>query len=247
MYLPLPRSLQSLSPHTVDGQFVWRTGWEGENIIDLVYVDLWLHLELVNWLFLEVDWSGETTTGGTIHHEKSISTYWTISTSFIWKRWVTANKKKKQKQLVEPEDDVFGINSEKHPKCFPPFPWLSTENRLRLWGGRNRLWRNRPTAYPCKATRFDEARAICIWAITSGFLCEKAQYWPKKETNHNEICLALIYPLWKISDVERDSEVFEKPRKTRPSNHIVLSQMFGENNELEVSHIWNKWSHTPSM
>ena len=75
MYLPCQRSLQSLSPHTVDGQFVWRTGWEGENIIDLVYVDLWLHLELVNWLFLEVDWSGETTTGETIYHEKSSSTY----------------------------------------------------------------------------------------------------------------------------------------------------------------------------
>jgi len=55
MYLPCQRSLQSLSAHTVDGQFVWRTGWEGENIIDLVYVDLWLHLELVNWLFLEVE------------------------------------------------------------------------------------------------------------------------------------------------------------------------------------------------
>lgn len=94
----LPRSLQSLSPHTVDGQFVWRTGWEGENIIDLVYVDLWLHLELVNWLFLEVDWSGETTTGGTIimRNRQLISS---ISTSFIWKRKEPANKKKNKSNL----------------------------------------------------------------------------------------------------------------------------------------------------
>ena len=54
MYLPCQRSLQSLSPHTVDGQFVWRTGWEGENIIDLVYVDLWDLVYVDLWLHLEL-------------------------------------------------------------------------------------------------------------------------------------------------------------------------------------------------
>lgn len=47
-----------------------------------------------------------------------------------------------------------------------------------------------------------------------------------------EICLALIYPPVKNFRWDWDSEV-EKPRKTRPSNHIVLQNVC-RNNELEV-------------
>lgn len=152
MYLPCQRSLQSLSPHTVDGQFVWRTGWEGENIIDLVYVDLWLHLELVNWLFLEVDWSGETTTGGTIYHEKLSSTYWTISTSFIWKRKETLrNKKKKQKQLVEKMMKQTSTRK-KHPKCVSPFPWYQQRGFLRFCWWNYSMVSTPPTLPPYRTT-----------------------------------------------------------------------------------------------
>ena len=117
----LPRSLQSLSPHTVDGQFVWRTGWEGENIIDLVYVDLWLHLELVNWLFLEIDWSGATTTGGTIIM-RNRSVHMSISTSLFGKMNPFRKKKKRATGWK------MMTSTGKHPDVSPSM--ISTEKRL---------------------------------------------------------------------------------------------------------------------
>lgn len=119
-------------------------------------------------------------------------------------------RKKNKNNWLNRKMTFLASTRKKHPKCVSPFPWYQQRGFLRFCWWNYSMVSTPPTLPPYRTT-----------------VKTPDPFWPWKATRPGN---GIYPPCGKFPVGQRDSEVFEKPRKTRPSNHgwFLSQNVWGE-------------------